>query len=237
MKYNKKITYPLIIVGCISVIGVFSQIHEPKMNHSNMDHSSMDHSTMMSQGSTIIDNGTVLTEAGTDPFAVIQEVIAALEANDATDWSKVNIEALRQHLTEMQDMSLNVDVSQRKIENGFEAIIAPTTTRANRSLNRVLSVHPAQMESETGWKMAVKTNSEGNVYRIVVTASTPEDIAKIQGLGYIGIMAYGNHHQPHHWAMASGDNPHEGHSSSTSSHEHADKESADHDQHTMTHDE
>jgi len=93
------------------------------------------------------------------------------------------------------------------------------------------------MESETGWKMAVETNSEGNVYRIVVTASTPEDIAKIQGLGYIGIMAYGNHHQPHHWAMASGDNPHEGHDSSTSSHEHTDKESADHSQHTMTHEE
>jgi hypothetical protein len=44
-----------------------------------------------------------------------------------------------------------------------------------------------------------------------VVSKKAHEVAKIRGLGYIGVMAYGNHHQPHHWAMASGENPHASH--------------------------
>ena len=152
---------------------------------------------------------TVLTEAGTDPFAVIQEAITLLEANPDTDWSMVNIEALRLHLVEMQDMTLNVTVEQEPIKLGFKGVITPTTNRALQSMSRVLSVHPSQMKEETGWDMVV-TNNNG-IFTIAVTTDQLQDVDKIRGLGYIGIMAYGNHHQPHHWAMASGDNPHSEH--------------------------
>jgi hypothetical protein len=76
-------------------------------------------------------------------------------------------------------------------------------------MSRVLSVHPSQMKEETGWDMVV-TNNNG-IFTITVTTNQLQDVDKIRGLGYIGIMAYGNHHQPHHWAMASGDNPHSEH--------------------------
>lgn len=46
-----------------------------------------------------------LTESGTDLFATIQEVIRKLEANPDTDWSKVNLEALREHLRDMFEFS------------------------------------------------------------------------------------------------------------------------------------
>ena len=123
--------------------------------------------------------------------------------------SKVNIEALRLHLVEMQDMTLNVTVEQEPIKLGFKAVITPTTNRALQSMSRVLSVHPSQMKEETGWNMVV-TNNNG-IFTIAVTTDQLQDVDKIRGLGYIGIMAYGNHHQPHHWAMASGDNPHSEH--------------------------
>jgi hypothetical protein len=42
----------------------------------------------------------------------------------------------------------------------------------------------------------------------VVTTTKPDEVAKIRGLGYIGILATGAHHQAHHWAMARGINPH-----------------------------
>jgi len=106
-------------------------------------------------------------------------------------------------------MTLNVNVTQTRIDNGFKAVVTPTTSRAVRSVAKVLSAHPAQMKVETGWDMQVQNNN--GVFTLTVTTNNVKDVAKIRGLGYIGVMAYGDHHQPHHWAMASGDNPHARH--------------------------
>ena len=195
--YLRKLS--LSIVATIIVIPMASA----HMHHANMNHAAMmRHNTAPTQ--------VKLTESGTDPFATLQEVIAVLESNPNTNWEKVNIEALRLHLVEMQDMTINVDVKQQYIDNGFQAVVTPTTNRAVKSLTRVLSGHPAQMKAETGWDMQVQNNN--GVFTLTVTTDNVKDVTKIRGLGYIGVMAYGNHHQPHHWAMASGDNPHAGHS-------------------------
>ena len=61
-----------------------------------------------------------LLSPGNDAFGAIQEAIRELGAAPKTDWSKVNLEALRQHLADMQNFTINVDVlSQRPIEIGF----------------------------------------------------------------------------------------------------------------------
>lgn len=164
-------------------------------------HAGMNHAAMQPSNSKV-----VLTEAGMDAFATLQEVIVALEVNPNTHWEKVNMEALRLHLIQMQDMTLNVDVVQSNIEKGFQAVVTPTTARASQSLAQVLSAHPAQMKKETGWDMQVRNNK--GVFTLTIITDKPQEVAKIRGLGYIGIMAHGKHHQPHHWAIASGDNPH-----------------------------
>src|SRR5438046_3161300 len=40
-------------------------------------------------------------EPGQSAFAAIQEIVALLEADPGTDWTKVDIEALRRHLVDM----------------------------------------------------------------------------------------------------------------------------------------
>jgi len=189
-------------------LSIVATIIAMPMASAHMHHTNMNHAAMM--GHNAVPTQVVLTESGTDPFATLQEVITALEANPNTNWEKVNIEALRLHLVEMQDMTINVDVKQQHIDNGFQAVVTPTTNRAVKSLTRVLSGHPMQMKAETGWDMQVQNND--GVFTLTVTTDNAKDIAKIRGLGYIGVMAYGNHHQPHHWAIASGDNPHVRHS-------------------------
>jgi len=210
MKLNKNIIYSAISIAAITITTVALSQEHKMMNHADMKHSSdMNHDTMIDSNTTDQGSTAILTEAGTDPFAVIQEVIALLEANPDTDWSAVNIEALRLHLVEMQDMTLNVNVVQQPINFGFQAVITPTTKRALQSMIRVLSAHPSQMKEETGWDMFVTDNN--GIFTIEVTSNQLQDVDKIRGLGYIGIMAYGNHHQPHHWAMASGNDPHSAH--------------------------
>jgi hypothetical protein len=43
------------------------------------------------------------TLPGQDAFGAIQEIVRMLEADPKTDWSKVDLETLRQHLIDMND--------------------------------------------------------------------------------------------------------------------------------------
>lgn len=149
-----------------------------------------------------------LTEAGQDAFGTIQEVIRRLEQDPHTDWNNVNLEALRQHLLDMQDMTLNVDVlKQQPIEHGLQMTVKATTPRAQQALQRVFQAHPEQLKRESGWTLTVQQNQD--TFTLTATTAKPEEIAKIRGLGYIGLMAYGHHHQTHHWLMATGAHPHD----------------------------
>jgi hypothetical protein len=150
---------------------------------------------------------TPLTAPGNDAFAAIQEVVEKLLADPKTDWSRVNLEALRQHLVDMENFTLNVEVTaQKPIDGGAEFTVKATTPGAAGSLDRLFSAHPAILKQESGWDMTAKKNSDGS-FTARVTGK-PEDAAKIRGLGYIGLVAYGKHHQAHHWQMATGGDPH-----------------------------
>lgn len=147
-----------------------------------------------------------LTSPGNDAFGAIQEVVQTLMADPNTDWSRIDLEPLREHLVDMQNFTVNVDVTQAPIENGFEAKVRPTTPAAAGSLARAFAAHPAFLKQETGWDMRVAR--QGDTYLVRVTTANPKEVAKIRGLGYIGIMAMGAHHQRHHWMMIHRVDPH-----------------------------
>ena len=154
-------------------------------------------------------SATPLTAPGNDAFAAIQEATEKLLADPKTDWSRVNLEPLRQHLVDMQNFTLNVDVSaQKPIEGGVEFTVKPITPGASGSLARLFNAHPAILKQETGWDMTA-AKIEGGGYTARVTSTKPDDAARIRGLGYIGIVALGKHHQAHHWQMATGAEPHQ----------------------------
>lgn len=150
-----------------------------------------------------------LTEPGNDVFGTIQEVVHRLEADPDTDWTTVDLETLRQHLIDMRNFTLKVDVlSQKPLPDGVQLTVESTTEDAAASLKRVLKAHPPMLEQETGWTMEVDSLSPGK-YRLTVTSPRTTDAEKIQGLGYIGLMAAGGHHKRHHWMIATGQHPHD----------------------------
>jgi len=134
-------------VSILSVLFIYGSVAFAEDNHSAM----MNHEHKMEM------SGGGLTEAGNDAFGTIQEVIAKLNNNPNTDWEKVNLEALRQHLLDMNDMTLNVEViSQKPIRNGMKAIVRPTTARAALALERVFKANPTQLKREAGWTIKLK---------------------------------------------------------------------------------
>lgn len=144
-----------------------------------------------------------LTEPGNDIFGAIQEVIRRLDADPRTDWSNVHLEALRQHLLDMQAFTDDVRlIAEQPIPGGVRLVVQPTTPRAATALRHVLSMHPMELEREAGWTMRVGHQGESSI--LTVTTHKPAEAAKIRALGYIGLMAYGGHHRRHHWMIATG---------------------------------
>ena len=146
---------------------------------------------------------TMLTRPGNDVFGAIKEALRKLEADPATDWKKVNLEALRQHLLDMRHFTEDVEVVRQKpIDKGIEITVRATIPGAIPGLDRAYNAHPKILKSETGWDMTVSKDKDK--YKLRVTSDDAAQVDKVRGLGYIGIMAMGNHHALHHWALAKG---------------------------------
>jgi hypothetical protein len=61
------------------------------------------------------------------------------------------------------------------------------------------------MKSVDGWKFEA-TEIEGGAS---LTVHVPtKDVDKLRGLGFLGVLTLGMHHQMHHLMIARGENPH-----------------------------
>jgi hypothetical protein len=151
-------------------------------------------------------DSTTPTMPGQDAFGAIQEVVRILEADPKTDWSKVDLEALRQHLIDMNEVTLKADAAAEQIDGGLEV----TITGSGRTLVAIQRMVPAwasTMNDHQGW--GTKAVSLANGELLTVTATDPKEVQHIRGLGFIGLLVSGSHHQMHHLAMVKGDFDHE----------------------------
>lgn len=149
------------------------------------------------------------TEAGQDAFAAIAEIVAMLEADPRTDWSTVNIEALRQHLIDMNDVLLRSTVRETRVPGGLRLDITGTG-RTIAAIRRMIPSHAAVLDPMPQWSAEAKQIPGGT--RLTVLSTEPGDlfeVAHIRGLGFAGLLATGAHHQQHHLALARGQTPEE----------------------------
>jgi hypothetical protein len=177
--------------------------------HSHMQHERMmqgQHGTKGAMGPDAMKGqkpapGARPTMPGQDAFGTIQEIVQILEADPATDWSKVSIVALRQHLIDMNEVTLNAAANERPLDNGIEI----TVTGAGRTRDAIKRMVPAHANELTrlGWNATTEQLTDG--VKLVVTTANTKEVAKLKALGLMGIMVQGAHHQAHHLAMARGE--------------------------------
>jgi hypothetical protein len=140
-------------------------------------------------------------ETGQSAFAAIQEIVAMLSADPATDWSKVDIDALRNHLVDMDELTRNASAQGTKTENGL-TIRVTGKGRTLRAIQAMVPAHAAELDRIAGWSVQAAITDDGAT--MTVAGDGPAEVRKIQALGFFGLMATGAHHQEHHWAMATG---------------------------------
>lgn len=193
------IRYVLAVAVLLAPFAVQAQqaghAHPATMNHGT-------HGSMTTSGGS---PSARPTEPGQGAFAAIQEIVSILEANPDTDWSKVDIEALRRHLVDMSNVTLYAQAVASPVENGIRFSVSGVGP-VRESIRRMVKAHAATMNGRHGWTFIAQEQPKGA--SLTVTVADRADLAKVKALGFIGIMAYGMHHQEHHLMIASGKAPH-----------------------------
>lgn len=140
-------------------------------------------------------------EPGQGAFAAISEIVAILQADPNTEWRKVDINRLREHLVDMDQLTLNASVRQREEANQiiFEVI---GTGRTVRAIKAMTPAHAIELNKSTNWEVTAESTDDGSIMRL--SSDQVGELEKIKALGFFGIMATGAHHQEHHLAMARG---------------------------------
>ena len=176
--------------------GNIAQMHQQMMQGQGM-HGGM-HGAMHGQQ---FGSAGVPTMPGQDAFGTIQEIVRMLDADPYTNWSKVNIDALREHLIDMNEVTLHAKAAERVLDNGVEIAV----TGEGRTLDAIKRMVPAHVVElrEIGWN--AKTDDLADGVKLTVLASEAQPLSKLKALGFMGIMVQGAHHQVHHLAMAKGE--------------------------------
>jgi hypothetical protein len=169
------------------------------------DHMNMSHNMSAVGHDDDVTQSAVPTEPGQSAFAAIQEIVEMLVADDKTDWSKVDIPALRAHLIDMNNVTLYANVSAIPIDDGMRFEVTGTPKVA-ASIQRMVTAHAAMMNGVNGFSYETEELPNGAV--LIAHTAHSADRQKLKALGFIGIMTLGAHHQQHHLAIALGENPH-----------------------------
>ena len=142
-----------------------------------------------------------LLETGQSGFAALTEIVTILREDPETDWSMVDIAALRRHLVDMDLLTTEakVDAIQRAEGARFEI---RGTQRVLEAIRAMVPAHAPFLAAETGWNVSTEELEDG------VALIVDGDAAQIQGLGFFGLMTIGAHHQEHHLLLAKGAAPH-----------------------------
>lgn len=184
MSRTLRLALPILLLP--AVLTAQEHVHTPGMTHKAAS------------------EGTVPTAAGQDAFAAIAEVVRILEADSTTDWSRVDLERLRQHLIDMHEVTLRAVVTQTLVDGGARFLVEGEG-RTRDAIRRMAAAHAATVAGPGEPRVAAEETSRG--VSLTIVAANPADagaVARIRGLGFIGFLTLGAHHGPHHLAMARG---------------------------------
>jgi hypothetical protein len=169
------------------------------------DHAAMDHAAHQALMKACAAPTVLPTLPGQAAFGAISEIVGILKADPSTDWSKVNLEALRQHLIDMDEVTMRAAVTQHPVPGGFAADVTGAE-KTMRAIRRMLGSHTKMLSQGAIYRATVTDIPTGA--RLTVVAADQRDaavVARIRGLGFAGIITEGDHHVRHHLAIARGD--------------------------------
>jgi hypothetical protein len=146
-----------------------------------------------------------VAETGQAQFAALAEIVTVLRNDPSTKWETVDIDALRSHLIDMDNLKLKASVEVSTTGNLTRFVVTGEGATAS-SIRNMIPAHAPMLATETGWDVSAQPIDNGAIMDVI--APSQQELQKIVGLGFHGLMTIGAHHQEHHLMIASGRTPH-----------------------------
>ena len=208
MRTSRKLPAVVSSVSCVLFLSLNLAAQSPAASQAPPA-AAMQHTPgMQHKPGMVHDSAPMPTQGGQAAFAAIAEIVRLLEADPKTDWSKVNLEALRQHLADMDLVTLHSRVKAREVTSGLEMDVTGEAAVA-AAISRMLVPHATMLGEMPAW--VARTEAIDGGVRLTVTAKNAGDtatVARIRGLGFAGLLVQGDHHTEHHLMLAKGAHVH-----------------------------
>jgi hypothetical protein len=150
-------------------------------------------------------DGPLPKQPAQSAYAAIGEIVRILKADSTTDWSKVDLEAVRQHMIDMDEVTMQAAVNQKPVPGGVTMMVTGDAKVA-AAIKRMVTSHAGMLDQDPQYHAIVAPIAGG--VQLTVTARDPANahlVAMIRGLGFAGLLTEGDHHARHHMALARGD--------------------------------
>lgn len=158
-------------------------------------------STSAHQHSANTEVATIPREAGQSGFAALAEIVALMEGDPDTNWTKVDISRLREHLVDMDALVLRAEVTVEILSGRAEFTVTGSDITL-RAIHAMVPAHAAELDKLPEWSAEAERLQTGA--RLTMRSEDKATLQKIKALGFFGLMTTGAHHQPHHLGMANG---------------------------------
>jgi hypothetical protein len=145
------------------------------------------------------------SETGQSQFAAIAEIVTLLRDEPETDWALVDIEALRGHLVDMDNVTTKASV-ERTVDDLSVTFLITGDKVVAASIQRMVLAHSPMLQRSSDWSVIAEDQSDGAT--MTVQVGSAEELNQVTGLGFFGLMTVGAHHQQHHFMIATGRSPH-----------------------------
>ena len=99
----------------------------------------------------------------------------------------MNIAGLREHLIDMNEVTLRARANERALDNGVE-ITVTGDGRTLEAIKRMVPAHAREL-NQIGWN-ATAEDLPGGV-KLTVTSADSKQVPKLKALGFMGIMVLG----------------------------------------------
>lgn len=140
---------------------------------------------------------------GQAAFGAIAEIVRILEADPKTDWSKVDLAALRNHLIDMDHVTLRAQAVATPIPGGLRVEITGDGETVG-AIQRMIPNHAGALSATGLYRATIEPRPTGVLLEVTASPPTAAAVARIRGLGFAGLLSLSDHHAVHHLALARG---------------------------------
>lgn len=144
-------------------------------------------------------------ETGQSQFAAIAEIVTLLRNNPETIWAQVDIKALRDHLVDMDNVTIKASV-KRTVDDSSVIFSVAGNDLVAPSIKRMVLAHSPMLQGASDWRVNAEEKEDGAI--MVVRTGSKDEMDRVLGLGFFGLLTIGAHHQQHHLMIATGLSPH-----------------------------